>query len=150
MVAHVGDSGSVGRPNGVAFVVNAVVGELVELPGIYVVEIEESPICAAEISLDILFEVIAVDDDGLRLLFLLVFLVVLRVFVGVVIGADGQEKLLAVGRPRVRAKVPFDLRELSRFSAATVEHPHLCTLGFARPLGLEGQEFSVRAPARRA
>ena len=65
MVADVGDPGSVGGPDGVFFVDVFVGGELVELFGGDVVEVKRAALVVAEIALDVLLEVIAVNDDGL-------------------------------------------------------------------------------------
>jgi hypothetical protein len=65
LVADVGDGSAVGRPLGVVLVDFLAGGQLLGLPGAEVVDVEGVERVVAEIALDVLLEVIAVDDYGL-------------------------------------------------------------------------------------
>ena len=94
MVADIGDFAAIGRPGGVIFLVDLVGRELIELFGGDVVEIQQlGTSIRGEIPFDILLEVIAVDDDRLGLVFI-VLLFFLRL--GFDVFSNSQEQFLAV------------------------------------------------------
>ena len=65
MIADIRNPGTVWRPAGVAFIDILVGGQLVQFFRGYVIEIERVPLVIAQIALDILLEVVAIDDDRL-------------------------------------------------------------------------------------
>ena len=105
---------------------------------------------AAQVAVDVRLEVVAIDDDRLRRLRLVV-LCVSSVVASVATDRDRSttsDEPLAVGRPGVVGDAALDVGELDRFAAGAVQQPDLAVL---RPLPGrdERQVLAVRAPARR-
>ena len=84
---------------------------------------------AAEISVDVRLEVVAIDDDRLRRLGrigLRRFLVFWRIGgIGIL---DDEDETLAVGRPGVVGNAALDVRQLDGFAAGAVQQPDLRVL----------------------
>src|SRR5262249_409708 len=68
---------------------------------------------------------------------------------GVRIGiCNRHQQLLRVGRPVIAAEAAFEVRELLRFTAASIQQPDLIALGLARTAGGEREISSVATPSR--
>ena len=146
MVADVGNPCAVRRPRGVFFLDVFIGGELFGLLRGYVIDIERVEGVVAEIALNVLLEVVAIDDDGLGRRWGLPFL-----SVGFGLGMEGEQELFRVGRPAVAFDVLVgDGGELLGLAAAAVEEPDLGAFGGTRTRGRKADVPAVWAEFGRA
>ena len=140
-VAYERDAGAVGRPR------RSLLGEAARREGLDVpggdVQKPKMPAARSQVTVAVLLELVAVDDDRRRgLAFPALLQLRLRVGIGIL---DFEDHLPAVGRPGHTRHAALDVRDALRVPSRAIEEPHLGALLLLLLVAAGGEKGQIRA-----